>query len=125
MRLHRKNSILDSTGMQLIRSALVVALLGLFLIGCGDSVSNSGEDSLRTFESVRGMVLEVEQESLISLAALEIQDSEGKVWRFEGRGKVVEGFTPSHLNEHKLLGQSVEVAFYREDDALVLEGITD
>jgi len=71
------------------------------------------------------MVLEVEQESLISLAALEIQDSEGKVWRFEGRGKVVEGFTPSHLNEHKLLGQSVEVAFYREDDALVLEGITD
>ena len=71
------------------------------------------------------MVVEVEQESLISLEALEIEDSEGKVWRFEGRGKVVAGFTPSHLNEHKLLGQSVEVAFYREEDALVLEGITD
>jgi len=114
-----------STGMQLIAPALVVALSGLFPAGCGDSASSSDEDSGRTIESVRGMVLDVEQESLISLAVLEIQDSEGRVWRFEGRGKVVEGFTPSHLNEHKLLGQSVEVAFYREDDALVLEGITD
>lgn len=125
MRLQRKISMFVSTGIQLIASALLVALLGLFSIGCGDSASNSGEGSVRTIESVRGMVQEVEQESLISLAALEIQDSEGKVWRFEGRGKIVAGFTPSHLNEHKLLGQSVEVAFYREDDVLVLEGITD
>ncbi|MYE53670.1 MAG: hypothetical protein F4X34_00540 [Chloroflexi bacterium] len=115
----------DLTGMRLIVLVLVVALIGLHLVGCGDNASNSGEDSVRTIESVRGMVLEVEQESLISLAALEIQDEEGKVWRFEGRGKVIAGFTPSHLNEHKLLGQSVEVAFYREDDLLVLDGITD
>ena len=113
------------TGIRLIASVLAAVAIGLSITACEDSTPNPSEDSGRIIESVRGLVLEVEQESLISLKALEIQDGEGKVWRFEGRGKVVAGFTPSHLNEHKLLGQSVEVAFYREDDALVLEGITD
>ena len=71
------------------------------------------------------MVLEVEPESLISLAALEVVDTEGKIWRFEGRGKVVPGFTPSHLNEHKLLGQEVRVIYYREREELVIHDITD
>ena len=113
------------TGIRLIAVALVAVAIGLSVVACEDSTSDSGEDGERIIESVRGMVLEVEQESLISLETLEIQDGEGNVWIFEGRGKVVAGFTPSHLNEHKLLGQSVEVAFYREGDALVLEGITD
>ena len=78
-----------------------------------------------SLETVRGLVLQVESESLISLAALEVQDSDGRLWRFEGRGKVVPGFTPSHLNEHKLLGQEVGVTFYREGEALVLHNITD
>ena len=76
-------------------------------------------------ETIRGLVLQVESESLISIAALELQDSDGNLWRFEGRGKVVPGFTPSHLNEHKLLGQEVGVTFYREGKALVLHDITD
>lgn len=113
------------TGIRLLASALAAIAIGLSISACGDSTSNTSEDSGRNIESVRGLVLEVEQESLISLKALEIQDGEGKVWRFEGRGKVVAGFTPSHLNEHKLLGQSVEVAFYREAEVLVLEDITD
>ena len=105
--------------------AMIAMIAALYLMACDDSASYSSEEGDRTIESVRGMVLEVEQESLISLEALEIEDGEGKVWRFEGRGKVVAGFTPSHLNEHKLLGQSVEVTFYREDAALVLHDITD
>ena len=71
------------------------------------------------------MVLEVVPESLISLAALEVVDSEGKVWHFEGRGKVVPGFTPSHLNEHKLLGQEVLVIYYRDGEVSVIHDITD
>ena len=125
MELNKKLSMAVLTEMRLIAPALAGALIGLFVLACGDSPSKPGEDGGRIVESVRGLVLEVEQESLISLEALEIQDGEGKVWRFEGRGKVIAGFTPSHLNEHKLLGQSVEVAFYREDDLLVLDGITD
>lgn len=125
MRLDLGFSMLTLAAKRLIASAIVAMAVALSFLACGDSTSNSGEDSGRAIESVRGLVLEVEQESLISLGALEIQDDNGKVWRFEGRGKVVAGFTPSHLNEHKLLGQTVEVTFYREDDALVLEGITD
>ena len=113
------------TGMRMIALAFVAVSTGLSVVACENSTSNSGKDGERIIESVRGLVLEVEQESLISLKTLGIQDGEGNVWIFEGRGKVVAGFTPSHLNEHKLLGQSVEVAFYREGDALVLEGITD
>ena len=70
-------------------------------------------------------MLEVDAESLIALDALELQDEDGVVWRFEGRGKVVPGFTPSHLSEHKLLGLTVEVSFYREGEALVLDDISD
>lgn len=125
MRLHQKFPMLVLTGIRLIASAFIAMIIGLSVAACEDSSSNSAEDNGLAIESVRGMVLEVEQASLISLDALEIQDDEGKVWRFEGRGKVVAGFTPSHLNEHKLLGQSVKVAFHREGDVLVLEGITD
>ena len=113
------------TAKRTIGFALIAALAALSFVACDDATTRSGEDGERTIESVRGMVLEVEQESLISLESLEIEDSEGKAWRFEGRGKVVPGFTPSHLNEHKLLGQSVEVTFYREGAALVLHDITD
>lgn len=103
--------------------ALALALLSCEDMGSSGSAPNAG-DGLQ-LEEVRGMVLEVEAESLISLAALEIQDDEGNTWRFEGRGKVVPGFTPSHLNEHKLLGQSVLVVFYREGEMLALYDITD
>ena len=40
-------------------------------------------------------------------------------------GIAIPGFAPSHLNEHKLLGQPVEVFYRREGDALVLRNITD
>ena len=126
---------LDSAGRQARRMAwlrlMAVAVFGVAVVvglaSCGGNGKSAGQAV--ELETVRGMVLEVEAESLISLAALEVEDDAGKVWRFEGRGKVVPGFTPSHLNEHKLLGQSVEVSFYREDGredgALVIHDIID
>ena len=108
-------------------AALVVlaTLAILLLIACEDQGADMDEDEGLVLETVRGMVVEVDAESLISLKALEILDGSGVVWRFEGRGKVVPGFTPSHLNEHKLLGESVEVSYYRDGEALVLQDITD
>ena len=101
--------------------------LALLLIGALTACSADAADAptLPSLQVVRGQVLRVEARSLIELEALEIQDAHGAIWRFEGRGKVVPGFAPSHLNEHKILGLSVEVAFYREGDALVLHAITD
>ncbi len=111
--------------MRLISAATMFLAVVLALSSCGNGGSGEEVGDAMPLETVRGLVLQVESESLISLAALEVRDSDGRLWRFEGRGKVVPGFTPSHLNEHKLLGQSIEVRFYREGDALVLSGITD
>ncbi len=106
-------------------AAIAVILTALSLVSCGGDALELREDAELTLEAVRGTVLEVRSESLISLSALEVEDAEGVVWSFEGRGKVVPGFTPSHLNEHKLLGLTVEVTFYREGTALVIYNITD
>lgn len=108
----------------LVVSAMALLAL-LMLASCADGKDNPDVGNELALETVRGMVLEVEAESLISLAALEVKDEDGKVWRFEGRGKVVPGFTPSHLNEHKLLGQAVAVTYYREGGKLILRDITD
>lgn len=89
------------------------------------SADASDATSRPRLQAVRGQVLHVEARTLIELEALEIQDADGAIWRFEGRGKVIAGFAPSHLNEHKILGLSVEVAFYRDGDALVLYDVTD
>ena len=105
--------------------AAVVLTTSFALLSCENSNNEATAEKGLQLEEVRGMVLEVVPESLISLAALEVVDAEGKVWRFEGRGKVVSGFTPSHLNEHKLLGQEVLVVYYREREELVIHDITD
>ena len=105
--------------------AAVVLAASFALLSCQSSSDEATTENGQQFEEVRGMVLEVVPESLISLAALEVVDFEGKVWHFEGRGKVVPGFTPSHLNEHKLLGQEVLVIYYREGEELVIHDITD
>ena len=105
--------------------AAVVLAASFVLISCENSNNEAMTENGLQFEEVRGMVLEVEPESLISLVALEVVDTEGKVWRFEGRGKVVPDFTPSHLNEHKLLGLEVLVIYYRDGEELVIHDITD
>ncbi len=105
-------------------SLIVLALLLICaLAACSADAADAPTQPI--LQAVRGQVLHVEARSLIELEALEIQDESGAIWRFEGKGKVIPGFAPSHLNEHKILGLSVDVTFYREGDALVLHAITD
>lgn len=106
-------------------NSLIVLALLLICALAACSADASDAPTQPSLQSVRGQVLHVEARSLIELEALEIQDESGAIWRFEGRGKVIPGFAPSHLNEHKILGLSVEVAFYRDGDALVLHDVTD
>ena len=106
-------------------NALIALALLLICALAACSADASDAPTLPSLQAVRGQVLHVEARSLIELEALEIQDESGAIWRFEGRGKVIPGFAPSHLNEHKLLGLSVKVTYYREGDALVLHDVTD
>lgn len=120
----RKTPIPRAAALAPANSLIALALLLICaLAACSADASDA--TTLPSLQSVRGQVLHVEARSLIEIEALEIQDEIGAIWRFEGRGKAIPGFAPSHLNEHKLLGLSVEVAFYREGDALVLHDVTD
>ena len=74
-------------------------------------------------ETVRGVVVEVEAASLLELESLIVLDDAGKEWTFVARG--YRGFTPSHLNEHRVLGDSIAVNFHRENATLVIDDITD
>lgn len=107
----------------LMSLAALCALIASAAAALGCDVG--GDAEARETQSARGQVLQVEARSLIELEALELLDDAGEVWRFEGRGIAVPGFAPSHLNEHKLLGQPIEVFYQREGDALVLRNITD
>ncbi len=106
-------------------NALIALALLLICALAACSADASDAPTQPSLQFVRGQVLHVEARSLIELEALEIQDDDGAIWRFEGRGKAIPGFAPSHLNEHKILGLSVEVTYYREGDTLVLHAITD
>ena len=52
-------------------------------------------------------------------------DETGKKWHFEANGKTFASFTPSHLNEHMLLGLRVTVVFHEEGEVLVVDDVTD
>ena len=120
----RQTPIPSAAALAPANSLIALALLLICaLAACSTDASDAPTQP--SLQAVRGQVLHVEARSLIELEALEIQDESGAIWRFEGRGKVVPGFAPSHLNEHKILGLSVKVTYYREGDALVLHAITD
>ena len=103
-------------------------LLSWVLLACAAFAAAAwacGGDSDRQdpSETITGMIVEVEAGSLIDLDSLTVRDAAGTTWRFVSRN--FRGFTPSHLNEHRVQGQSVTVAFHRENGDLIIDAITD
>ncbi len=70
-------------------------------------------------ESVTGLVVSVEAASVTTISSLTLEDSSGNQWTFEGGGSFT-GFTPSHLEEHRALGNQVTVE-YEETSAGTLK----
>ena len=68
---------------------------------------------------VTGQVLNVKQSSMTIISSLTLEDDSGKRWTFEGGG-VFSGFTPSHLLEHRALGEPVTVE-YEETGSGILQ----
>ena len=68
---------------------------------------------------VTGQVLNVEQSSMTIISSLTLEDDSGKRWTFEGGG-IFSGFTPSHLLEHRALGEPVTVE-YEETGSGILQ----
>ena len=95
-------------------AAIAVGTLGLLLsLGCGDAGS----------QQVRGQVIEVVARNFTELESLRIRDKAGQEYVFTTEGFV--GFTPSHVKEHQLLGQSLLVSYIRRGDTLVAVSLAD
>ena len=90
-------------------------LLGLALFpGCG-----SDEETWQ----VRGQVVEVAARNFSELESLRVRDDRGREYQFTTEGFV--GFTPSHVKEHQLLGQSLLVTYRKRGDTLVAVALAD
>ncbi len=94
-------------------AAIAFAVLGLMLsAGCG---KYPPQDTAT--QQVRGQVLEVVARNFTELASLRIRDAAGQEYAFATEGFI--GFTPSHVKEHQLLGQSLLVTYVERGDTLV------
>ena len=94
--------------------ALIAALSISLTVACG---SDDGD------RSVVGQVTNVVSSSVTALTELELIDAEGVSWQFEARGFV--GQTPSHIQEHAAMGQSIRGEYFEEDGKLIISAITD
>ena len=97
--------------------ALAGLLLGLAallsLAACSDGETRQ----------VRGQVIEVSARNFAELETLQIRDAAGREYRFATEGFI--GFTPSHVREHQLLGQSLLVTYEKRGDELIAIALAD
>ena len=94
---------------------VAVALVASFLAAAGcDSSSEGPNGGLR---QVRGHVVEVVARSITEVETLRVRDEGGGEYVFVTEGFV--GFTPSHLKEHALFGQTVLVTYREKGGRLV------
>ena len=90
---------------------LAAALLSLAACGGGETWQ------------VRGQVIEVSARDFAELETLRIRDDAGREYRFTTEGFV--GFTPSHVREHQLLGQSLLVTYEKRGEELIAVALAD
>ena len=97
--------------------ALVILAVLVVVVNTGIFTGNGG--------TVSGQVVSVEQASLTTISSLTIEDESGKRWTFRGDGTFA-GFTPSHIDEHRTLGESITVEYAESDSGvLTIRGISD
>ena len=75
-------------------------------------------------ETVHGLIVDVQSDGVLELRSMELIDDGGARWKFEGSGTFGH-FSPSHLRQHMLSGERVEVAFRREAGRLIIVGLYD
>ena len=75
-------------------------------------------------ERVHGLIVDVQSDGVLELRSMELIDDGGARWKVEGSGTFGH-FSPSHLRQHMLAGERMEVAFRRENGRLVIVGLDD
>ena len=100
---------------------LALALFLALILACGGDSPDSGEQQEG---QVRGRVLEVVGRNLAEVETLRIRDESGKEWTF-GAGEGFIGFSPSHIREHQIAGESLLVTYVVQGSQLIAVDITD
>lgn len=101
----------------LATASLVVAISLLLGTGC----DTGGSDQVRG--QVRGQVVEAVPRNFSELEVLRIRDDEGREYEFKTEGFI--GFTPSHVREHQLFGQSLLVTYEKRGEVLIAVKLED
>ena len=84
-------------------------------------VNCSGDEADR--ETVHGRVVDVQARSLTEVDTFSLVDGAGETWSFAVEGPLE--FTPSHLREHMLTGDEVQVSFRRVGGVLIAVAVAD
>jgi hypothetical protein len=119
--LSHRGTEAQSLSFSLCLCASVASFAVLTLVsGCGGSGATANPDAT---QQVRGWVAEVVARNITEVETLRIRDENGQLWAFTT--EAFAGFTPSHLQEHQLFGQSVLVSYVKKDNQLIAVNITD
>jgi hypothetical protein len=96
---------------------LTLGILALLLLLSTACVSDETVDNVTVAKQVRGQIVEVVARNIAEIELLTIRDDSGLEYTFTTKEAV--GFTPSHLKEHQLLGQSVLIKYVDQGGRLV------
>ena len=86
----------------------------IVLISCDD-------EAVRTY---RGIVVDVKESEPFVLSSINLEGRDGEVKEFRIK-REMDGFTPSHLREHMVLGAPVFVRYRDDGGILVIVSISD
>jgi hypothetical protein len=96
----------------------LVAIVAILVVSMTTTFLDRGD-------TVTGQIVSVEQASLTTISRLTIKDDAGKQWTFQGDGTFA-GFTPSHIEQHRALGESLTVEYEESDSGeLTIVAISD
>ena len=73
---------------------------------------------------VSGLVIEFKARSLTEIDYLTLETSEGQIYNLNV-GKNLGKFTPSHIRQHMVHGELVEISYFRRDGENWLRSIQD
>ena len=84
---------------------------------------NKLDDSDQTIMQIRGYVLEVVPRNVSEFETLKVRTKDGELYHFTS--DTFTGFTPAHIKEHLLFGQTVLVKFISRDGILIAITLED
>jgi hypothetical protein len=73
---------------------------------------------------VSGLVTEFKARSLTEIDSLSLETMEGQIYNFKV-GKNLGKFTPSHIRQHMVHGDLVEISYFRRDGENWLRSVQD